>query len=317
MAMALVTNLFMFIGATVLLWWGTGLVVESISSVARSLRLSAFTLAFFVLGIMTSLPETMIGITAISRGEAPIMVGNLIGGSLIMFLLVIPLLALTGNQVSLPSAMRRPELSLTLLTILAPALLIADRSLHVWEGFLLLGLYLTLFIILSRKESVYEKIVHRLTQTTKHKSKHRILKITFGVGIIILAAQLMVSVAEYAAVAFGWSPFVVGLVIVAFGTNIPELTLVLRARLSRKADVALADYIGSATANTLLIGVFTLATGGTIRLPNHALVRIILLATSLILFYIFIRSSGRLSRRESLVLLFIYVIFVLLEINNS
>ncbi len=313
---ALLSQIVIFISAALALWWGTGLVVNAIISVARSLHISTFTISFFVLGLLTSFPETTIGITALYRGEAAFTVGNLIGGTLVVFLLVIPLLGLVGNTVTLPKVLHRKQLILSLLTILAPALLIADRSLHYWEGVLLILLYAVLFVVLSRKESMYEKILARLV-STRHKSEYRLLKILAGISIILVASQFMVNAAEYFAVTFDWSPFVVGLIIVALGTNIPELSLVLRAALTGKSEVALADYIGSAAANTLLIGLFTIFNGGNITLPNHALVRIVILVTTLLLFYIFIRSQKKLSRRESLVLILIYVIFVVIEIMQA
>lgn len=312
----LFTQFAIFVVSALALWWGTGLVVASISSIARSLNISAFTLSFFVLGILTSLPEATIGLTSIYRGESAFMVGNLIGGTLVVFLLVIPLLGLLGGSVNLPKVMHRKQLILSLITILAPALLIADRSLHLWEGVLLVLLYGILFLVLSSKESLYEKIVDRLRDLT-HKSEHRTLKVIAGILIILTASQFIVNTAEYFAVAFDWSPFVVGLIIVAIGTNIPELSLVLRASLSRKSEVALADYIGSAATNTLLIGLFTIFNGTSIILPNHALIRIVILASSLLLFYIFIRSQKKLTKVEALVLLLIYVIFVVIEINQA
>ena len=312
----LLTQLAIFVVSALALWWGTGLIVSSISSIARSLNISAFTLSFFVLGILTSLPEATIGLTSIYRGESAFMVGNLIGGTLVVFLLVIPLLGLLGGSVNLPKVMHRKQLILSLITILAPALLIADRSLHLWEGVLLVLLYGVLFLVLSSKESLYEKIVERLRDLT-HKSEHRTLKVIAGILIILTASQFIVNTAEYFAVAFDWSPFVVGLIIVALGTNIPELSLVLRASLSGKSEVALADYIGSAATNTLLIGLFTIFNGTSIILPNHALVRIVILATSLLLFYIFIRSQKKLTKVEALILLLIYVIFVVIEIKQA
>ena len=312
----LLTQFAIFVVSALALWWGTGLVVSSISSIARSLNISAFTLSFFVLGVLTSLPETTIGLTSLYRGEAAFMVGNLIGGTLVVFLLVIPLLGLFGGKVNLPKVMHRKQLLLSLITILAPALLIADRSLHLWEGVLLVLLYGLLFVVLSSKESLYEKIVARLRSLT-HKSEHRTLKVVAGIIIILIASQFMVNTAEYFAITFDWSPFVVGLIIVALGTNIPELSLVLRASLSGKSEVALADYIGSAATNTLLIGLFTIFNGASIVLPNHALVRIVILATSLLLFYVFIRSQKRLTKIEALVLLLIYVIFVVIEIGQA
>ncbi len=312
----LLTQSSIFLGAALALWWGTGLVVSAVSSLSRSLNISTFTISFFILGLVTSLPELSIGVTALSRGEAPIAIGNLIGATLVLFLLVIPLLGILGHTVRLPKVLHRRQLLLALITILSPALLIADRSLHLWEGVLLIALYFALFVTLSRKESLYEKIVERFT-VKPMPTQHRALKIAVGLACILVASGFMVNAAEYFAATFNWSPFVVGLILVALGTNIPELSLVLRSAVSGRSDIALADYIGSAAANTLLIGIFAVAEQGSLKLPNHALTRIIILVTSLVLFYIFIRSEKQLTRREAFVLLLLYVIFVIIEINQA
>lgn len=312
----MITQLSIFLLSALGLWWGTGLVVNAVSSLSKSLNISAFTISFFILGLMTSLPELSIGITAISRGETAIAIGNLIGATLVIFLLIIPLLGIFGHTVLLPRSLYRPQLVLALSTIVAPALLIADRTLHVWEGLLLVVLYLVLFISLSRRESLYEKILERFNKK-KTTTEHRFIKITTGVSVILLASTYMVNTAEYFATTFNWSPFVVGLVIIALGTNIPELSLVLRSAISGKSEIALADYIGSAAANSLLIGVFAIISSGGIKLPSQAWVRIVILLSSLVLFYIFIRSEKKLTRRESFILLLIYVIFVVAEIGQA
>ncbi|GAB4027863.1 MAG: hypothetical protein Fur0011_6840 [Candidatus Microgenomates bacterium] len=170
--------------------------------------------------------------------------------------------------------------------------------------------------MLSQKESLYEKIIERFT-ASKKSSQYRLLKIVIGLALVLLASGYMVNIAEFFASTFNWSPFVVGLIIIALGTNIPELSLVVRAAVSHKSEIALADYIGSAAANSLIIGVFALVAKGNILLPNHAFVRMIILICALVLFYIFIRSEKKLTNKESFLLLFLYVIFVIIEINQA
>lgn len=301
----------LFILSSLAIWFGTGLVVDSISSLAKSLNISRFTLSFFVLGLLTSLPEAMIGATALIRGEPEIMVGNLIGATLVIFLLVIPLLAVSGGRVVLPKVMHRPQLAFSLITILVPTVAIADRTLTLVEGIFLVVMYSVLFVTLSQKESFLEKIREKFS--TPKRSQHRLPKIIFGLILILASARGIVTSAEFFATSLSWSPFIVGLIIVAIGTNIPELSLVARTVISKKTDIALADYIGSAAGNTLLIGAFTIMSSP-ILLPNHTIMRFTILLTSLVLFYVFIRSKNNLSRAEGFVLLLIYVIFVVIEI---
>lgn len=304
-----------FLFASLLLWWGTGIVVKAVSSLSLSLRISAFTVSFFVLGLFTSLPEIMIGATALSRGEVELSVGNLLGASLVLFLLVIPLLSLLGGGVKLPRTIHNKQLIFALVTILSPATLIIDSYLSIWEGVILIALYFALFFVLAQKESLMERIKDKITSYSQ-RSTHHLPRILLGIIIVVGASQLMVNSAEYFATTFSWSPFLVGLLIIAIGTNLPELSLVLRTVITHKKEVALADYLGSAAVNTLLIGIFVVLNHG-VSLPNHTQLRLIILLLSLVLFYVFIRSRDRLSRRESLVLLALYLAFLIYEVNTT
>lgn len=316
MLTTLSAQLILFLVSCLAVWAGAGLVLRSVTSLARTLHLPPFTMSFFVLGILTSLPEIVIGATAVYRGEAEIMIGNLIGATLVLFLLIIPLLALTGGGVKIPPNFSRRDLLLALSTVIAPTILIFDRQIQVWEGGVLLLMYLSLLTMLSRESSLVQKVLDHL-QAYQNSHTHRLPKLFLGATLIYFASQQIVTSAEYFAVALSWSPFIVGLLVVSVGTNVPELSLVIRSVFSKQEGVALADYVGSAAVNTLLIGIFTLFNGSSILIPNHANARIILMLTGLILFYVFIRSKHVLSRREAFALLALYLIFVTLEVQSA
>ncbi len=311
----IVTHTLTFLGACLIVWFGAGLVVSSVQRFARFLHISAFTFSFFVLGMLTSLPEIMIGTTALVRGEPELAVGNLLGGSLILFLLVIPLLALGSRGLRVPQALPQKDLLISLITIAAPAVIILDRQISLGEAGLLVALYLVLGVVLFRRGSLLESL--QALSRPRGRDWLSLLRIGGGIALIFAGSQGIVQTAEYYAAALSWSPFVVGLLIVALGTNIPELSLALRAAWDKKSSIALADYLGSAAANTLLVGVFCLATGAAVALPNHAAVRIVVLIGGLSLFFVFARSKNTLSVREALLLLTLYLGFLILEIQGA
>lgn len=306
-------QLLVFIFASFVVWFGAGLVLRVVASYASSLKVSSFTMSFFVLGLLTSLPEFVIGSTAVYRGEADLMVGNLIGATIVLFLLVIPLLVITGDGVKLPRDLSKKNLLFSLITIIAPAITILDRTLTPWEGIFLIVLYLALFFVLGKQANLFEKIVRQVHSKTPTHS-YRFIKLATGLGLIFAASQQIVTSAEYFATSLGWSSFIVGLLIVSIGTNVPEISLVIRSVISKQKNIALADYVGSAAGNSLLIGIFAVSNLKNITLPNHATQRIILTVISLCLFNVFARSRKNLSRQEGFVLLALYVIFVVLEV---
>jgi cation:H+ antiporter len=295
-----------------LVWIGAGLVVSPISDLSKSWRLPRFIISFFLLGILTSLPEITISTIAILNNDPVIVAGNLLGGVIVMFLGVIPLLGLVGNGVKMPTQLNKKQLIITLLVVVAPAFLTADQKIGQYEAIFLILLYLSLFVMFSFKQSFFEKIKTGIISRKKNSMGH-LFKIVLGVSILIGASNQIVNSTLFFADMFKISPFFVSLIVVALGTNIPEISIVFRSVLSGKKDIALADYLGSASANTLLLGIFTMMHGETIQLPNHFFQRFSFLAVGLILFFFFARSRNTLSRKESAILLSLYLGFIMFE----
>ena len=60
-----VFSLIAYILSFFIIWLGAGLIIKSVDKIAEKLKLSAFAVSFFVLGILTSIPEMAISITAV------------------------------------------------------------------------------------------------------------------------------------------------------------------------------------------------------------------------------------------------------------
>jgi cation:H+ antiporter len=81
----------------------------------------------------------------------------------------------------------------------------------------------------------------------------QILFFVLGLGALILGAELLVRGASKLALAFGISPLVVGLTVVAFGTSSPELAVSVQSAWSGQVDLALGNVVGSNIFNVLFI----------------------------------------------------------------
>jgi cation:H+ antiporter len=75
------------------------------------------------------------------------------------------------------------------------------------------------------------------------------------VGLIVLAAgaELLVRGASRLALAFGISPLVVGLTVVAFGTSAPEAAVSVKAAFANQPDLVVGNCLGSTMFNVLFI----------------------------------------------------------------
>lgn len=80
-----------------------------------------------------------------------------------------------------------------------------------------------------------------------------ILLFVLGLALLVLGAELLVRGASRLAAAFGVSPLVIGLTVVAYGTSTPELAVSVSAGLEGRADLAVGNVVGSNIFNVLAI----------------------------------------------------------------
>lgn len=80
-----------------------------------------------------------------------------------------------------------------------------------------------------------------------------VLILLLGLALLIGGAEFLVRGASRIAVAFGISPLVVGLTVVAFGTSSPEFAVSVMASFKGEADLAMGNVVGSNIFNVLVI----------------------------------------------------------------
>lgn len=289
--------------------------MDAVESFAHRMRVSPFAFSFFVLGIFTSAPELIIGINSLLQRRPDIYVGNLLGASLVLFGLVIPLLAITSGYIKFQFSLSQPQLLLTLLYIALPAFLAADQRLMTSDGLLLLVFYPVLWLLIDHNGLVAKKLKNQLNSHSK-SSKSLWTNLIASVTVLAIASYFLVgqviTFAEYLQV----PAFYISLFIVSVGGNIPELALILKSMSSGNKAVAFGNYLGSAVTNSLILGLLVTLTAKPISLPTSLGSLLIFITTIIMLFYFFLRSQHKISRIEGLAILGVYGLFVLSELIN-
>ena len=130
----------------------------------------------------------------------------------------------------------------------------------------------------------------------------------FVLGLVLLAlgGDSIVKAASGLAQRFGASPFVAGLLLVAFGTSLPELVVNARAFAVGAQELALGNAVGSNIVNVgLTLGLAALAFPLVVRtrLLSPLLVLLAVATLALIVFGL----DGAISRIEGIVLLLGFV----------
>jgi cation:H+ antiporter len=80
-----------------------------------------------------------------------------------------------------------------------------------------------------------------------------LLVLVAGLILLVAGGELLVRGASSVAVAFGISPLVIGLTVVAFGTSSPEMAVSIQAGLAGNPDIAVGNVVGSNIFNVLFI----------------------------------------------------------------
>ena len=80
-----------------------------------------------------------------------------------------------------------------------------------------------------------------------------LLMLVTGLVLLVVGGELLVRGASSVAAAFGISPLVIGLTVVAFGTSSPEMAVSIQAGLAGNPDIAVGNVVGSNIFNVLFI----------------------------------------------------------------
>lgn len=309
----LLVNILIYILSFVFIWFGAGLIVSSASKFSKKLKLSPFAFSFVFLGILTSTPEFSVGLQAVADHDAEIFVGNLLGGIVVLFLVVIPVLAIFGNGISLKHELDNKLLLAVMGVILAPSIFILDKRVTNLEGAIMIVLYLVLLYLVQRKNGIFSKDNDQLLNI-KAYSYMDMLKVILGLVVVFVASNLIVDKTMYFAGIFNISAFYISLIVVALGTDLPELSLAIRSVISGRREIAMGDYIGAAAISTFLFGLFTLMHNGEVLTISNFIVTFTFIAAALGLFYFFFRTKSYITRNNGIFLLGLYVFFVILEL---
>ncbi|EFK95860.1 Na+/Ca+ antiporter, CaCA family [sediment metagenome] len=255
------------------------------------------------------------GINSVINKQPQIFVGNLIGASIVLFIFIIPLLAIFGNGIKITHQLKDKDLVFALFVVSTPVFLIADNLVTRTEAILLILVYVLLVYFMERSKGLIERIRDEFNHHKTH-FLYDISLVILGFIVIFLSSRFIVTQTISYSALLNIPPFVMSIIFLSLGTNLPELSIALRAVLLGKKDVALGDYIGSAAANTVIFGFLTLMNFSRIYLDIYSFKTMFFMLAGLSLFYFFSKSKNTISRKEGYVLLFFYILFIISEIVN-
>ena len=136
------------------------------------------------------------------------------------------------------------------------------------------------------------------------------IAVIFGLTLLVWSADRFVEGSASTARYFDMPPLLIGMVIVGFGTSLPELPSSIIAARKGEHDIALGNILGSNLFNSLAVvgiaGTIHSLAVGTEVISRDMLVMAALTLSLFVIGYGF-RGPGRINRIEGAVLLVCYV----------
>ncbi|MBN1263639.1 MAG: sodium:calcium antiporter [Candidatus Pacebacteria bacterium] len=307
----------------------TDILIINLKKLAESTWLGEFFITAFILALATSLPELFIGISSALEGTPALSLGNVIGSNIADLSLVIGGAAVLGGGLSIEGLFLKRDVFYAFLAGSAPMLLLFDRKLSRIDGIILLILYgFYNFSVLServsqvaegrgKKQGWVRKILRRLKVGPSTRQVKEIAWIFFGAALLLFSADMLVKTAKTLALELNLPVLLIGLIIVAVGTSLPELVFEIKAIKAQKPQMALGDLLGSIVANgTLVIGTTALIAPFRVRAFGDYLLATMAYVVVFGLFYFFVRTKRKLERWEGAFLIGFYLAIVLFELAH-
>lgn len=283
------------------------------------------TVGFVLVGFATSVPELSVSVFAVANpANVGVSIGNVLGSNIVNIALVLGVCILI-------IVLRRPRYPSFLLTVakgemgnlhfglfiasIIPLVLLYIGYASRFVGIALVGIFVFYMVQLARANKTKQENIEVPTSERRKIRRYALLALA-GVSVVVATAFFIVESSSFIAASVGIPRVVIGATIVAFGTSIPELATSVSSARKGHFDLALGNIVGSGFINiTLILGVALIASPLTVSIAAFSNIVMFSLITNLFLWYFI--GSGKISWRESALLLSLYVIFLLISFGSG
>lgn len=307
-------NIILLIVGFVVLIKGADFFVDGTSSVASNFKVSKMLIGLTIVAFGTSAPEFAVSVKSLLSGSGDIVLGNVIGSNILNILLILGVSAMF-HSLNVKNNTVKKELPITMLITTLFAVLLSDNIFDSnavnqftrGDGIVLLlffSVFLYYLIRMSRKKIDVDQDEKPAMSLTKS-----FVWTIGGIVAIVLGSNAVVDSTTYLAKAIGVSERLISLTIIALGTSLPELVTSITATRKGEYDIAIGNVVGSNVFNIgIVIGLPVAILGGIEKIAFSYIDLIVMIASAVLLF-IFSAKDNKISKKEGLIFLLIFVVY--------
>ncbi len=298
-----------FVASMAALIYGADHIINQSEKIALHFEIPAFIIGATVIALGTSLPEMAASVTASYQGKSDMAVANVLGSVTFNISLVLGIIFLLAKKINPKRDIYRND---SVWIVIPPVLFILmayDGIISRFDGLVFLFLMFAYLLFLNNnRKSLLESIDEDIL-----KEKFAWGKTTFfliiGFIFVIVGANYTIQSASQIAINFGISEWVIALLLIAFGTSLPELIVSIMAVRKNNTDMAIGNIIGSNVANfAVVLGSSALVNPLHVELSKSGFDILCMVSSSVILVYI--TATKLYSKPAGIVLLSIIVLML-------
>ena len=297
----------------VMLYFGSEWLVKGAKSLALKLKVTPFVVGLTVVAFGSSAPEMITSVVSVNNPE--LILGNVIGSNIANIGLAIGLAALICPMAAHFKTMEMEVVTMVVLTGIM-AVLVSTGMITFSMGatlfaFLLLFLYFTYKLKKNDKEA-QRSYTADVEEDPGEQKGYLILIALIVIGLVLLyfGARFFVDGAVGLARMFGISKLVIGLIVVALGTSLPEICICLVAAKRGENELAVSNIVGSNIFNICaVLGLGAMLTN--IPVPESVIIfHMPVLAIMSIAMFIIVGLKDRIGRASAALFLAVYIGYI-------
>lgn len=284
------------------------LIILNIREIGEKLGIRMLFLGI-ILGFLTSFPELFLGINAIINDVPELSFGNLMGGIVVLFGLILGISLILNREIKNDGEIT--DYAIVSVYVFFPLLMGLDGKLGFIDGLVMIVVYMFLLYIFYIRQK--NKNAIKIEVTDVNEIIKKFIFVILGLILLLIISNFIIKLSILLFGGLNISIFFVGLVMFSLGTNLPELVVIVRSYKRNIKELSISSLVGSAMANIMIIGVFSFIKPIYVAVNISYYALMFFIAILFLSFLYFYRTNKLLSRNEGYALVVIYFMFLIAQ----
>lgn len=244
--------------------YGADKLIDDTAEMAERLGTSEFIIGLTIIALGTSLPEVFVGIQSVMYGAENIAIGTVIGSNIANIGLIFGT-ACIGRGIyrrsvlvkKLPTQkanlVSKKQYIPLLLSVFVLGIFLRDYIIEPWEGFIIFAIIFIFLATIFKDKAIGVELPEEDNENDDRSKLGILMSLLFAIALLFLGSEATLMGATGLALNLGISEAIVGLLIVAIGTSLPELAATISAIIKNRLKIIVGNVIGSNVLNIVLV----------------------------------------------------------------